>query len=78
FVLPQFLLCGLLVARGSLPDVLRWVSDVLPLSYAVDAMKAVTASATPGSDVAGDAAVIALWVVVSLALGSLTLRRRTA
>jgi ABC-2 type transport system permease protein len=41
-------------------------------------MKAVTASATPGSDVAGDAAVIALWVVVSLALGSLTLRRRTA
>ncbi|HEV7194620.1 MAG TPA: ABC transporter permease [Pedococcus sp.] len=78
FVLPQFLLCGLLVARGSLPDVLRWVSDVLPLSYAVDAMKAVTASASPGSDVAGDAAVIGLWVAVSLALGSLTLRRRTA
>ena len=78
FVLPQFLLCGLLVARGNLPDVLRWVSDVLPLSYAVDAMKAVTASASPGSDVAGDAAVIGLWVAVSLALGSLTLRRRTA
>jgi ABC-2 type transport system permease protein len=78
FVLPQFLLCGLLVARDRLPDVLRWVSDVLPLSYAVDAMKAVTASAAPGADVAGDAAVIALWVLVALVLGSLTLRRRTA
>ena len=45
FVLPQFLLCGLLVARDALPDVLRWVSDVLPLSYAVDAMKTITSSA---------------------------------
>lgn len=78
FVLPQFLLCGLLVARDSMPDVLRWVSDVLPLSYAVDAMKSVTTSAAPGGDVASDAAVIALWVVLALVLGSLTLRRRTA
>jgi ABC-2 type transport system permease protein len=78
FVLPQFLLCGLLVARDALPDALRWVSDVLPLSYAVDAMKAVTTDVAPGADVTADATVIALWVVVALVLGSLTLRRRTA
>ncbi len=78
FILPQFLLCGLLVARDGLPDVLRWVSDVLPLSYAVDAMKSVTASAAEGADVGQDASVIAAWIVVSLVLGSLTLRRRTA
>lgn len=77
FVLPQFLLCGLLVARDRLPDVLHAVSDLLPLSYAVDAMKAVTTSASPGADVAADAAVIIGWVVASLVLGSLTLRRRT-
>ena len=77
FVLPQFLLCGLLVARDRLPDVLHPVSDVLPLSYAVDAMKAVTTSTAPGSDVLGDAVVILAWVVASLVLGSLTLRRRT-
>jgi ABC-2 type transport system permease protein len=41
-------------------------------------MKSVTTSASPGGDVAGDAAVIALWVLVALVLGSLTLRRRTA
>ncbi|MEP6854307.1 MAG: ABC transporter permease [Pedococcus sp.] len=78
FVLPQFLLCGLLVARDRLPDVLHVVSDLLPLSYAVDAMKVVTTSASPGQDVAGDAAIIVGWVVASLVLGSLTLRRRTA
>ncbi|GAB3072353.1 ABC transporter permease [Pedococcus soli] len=78
FVLPQFLLCGLLVARDRLPIVLHVVSDVLPLSYAVDAMKVVTTSASPGQDVTADATVIVGWVVASLVLGSLTLRRRTA
>ena len=78
FVLPQFLLCGLLVPRDRLPDVLGWVSDVLPLSYAVDAMKSVTADVAPGADVAADSTVIVAWVVVALVLGSLTLRRRTA
>jgi ABC-2 type transport system permease protein len=78
FVLPQFLLCGLLVARDQLPDVLRWVSDVLPLSFAVDAMQEVTASLEPGGVVTRDALVIALWILISLVLGSLTLRRRTA
>ncbi|GAA2734743.1 ABC transporter permease [Pedococcus aerophilus] len=77
FVLPQFLLCGLLVSRDRLPDVLQGVSDVLPLSYAVDAMKSVTTSAAPGGDVATDAVLILGWVVASLVLGSLTLRRRT-
>jgi len=76
-VLPQFLLCGLLVSRDRLPDVLHGLSDVLPLSYAVDAMKVVTTSAAPGGDVLADAAVILAWVVASLVLGSLTLRRRT-
>jgi ABC-2 type transport system permease protein len=78
FVLPQFLLCGLLVPRDQLPAGLSWISDFLPLSYAVDAMKSVTSSIDPTAEVAQDAAVIIAWVIVSLVLGSLTLRRRTA
>ena len=78
FVLPQFLLCGLIVARDGMPDVLRWISDALPLSYAVDAMKEVTASLEPGAEVTKDAVIIGLWILFSLVLGSLTLRRRTA
>ena len=35
-VLPQLLLCGLLNPRPSMAAPLRWLSDVLPLSYATD------------------------------------------
>ena len=38
-VVPQMLLCGLLVPREQLPPVLEAISNVLPLSYAVDAMQ---------------------------------------
>lgn len=76
FVLPQFLLCGLLVARDQMPSVLSTISDWLPLSYAVDAMKEVTVNASP--EVTTDFLVMVAWIIVSLVLGSLTLRRRTA
>jgi len=74
---PQFLLCGLLVPRDRMPDVLQAVSDVLPLSYAVDAMTSVTTSADPGADVARDVAVVLAFVVALLTAGALTLRRQT-
>ncbi len=77
FVLPQFLLCGLLVPRDQLPDVLQWISDVLPLSYAVDAMQTITADPNGTADVLRDVAVVAGFVVALIALGAGTLRRRT-
>jgi ABC-2 type transport system permease protein len=76
-VVPQILLCGLFVPRDRLPDVLGTVSDLLPLSYAVDAMCSVRDAADVGG-VWGDLAVIAAYVLVGLALGAATLRRRTA
>lgn len=75
-VIPQMLLCGLLVARDQLPRVLELVSDVLPLSYAVDAMTAVSRGEAI-SDIVSDLAVVAAFVVGFVALGALTLRRRT-
>lgn len=77
FVLPQFLLCGLLVPRDTLPDVLRYLSDVLPLSYAVDAMKTITIDPNGTSDVLGDVGIVLAFVVALVALGAATLRRRT-
>ena len=77
FLLPQFLLCGLLVPRDNLPDVLRWISDVLPLSYAVDAMKEITVNSDPLSQAAGDLGIVVGFIALSLALASLTLSRRT-
>ena len=63
--------------RDGLPTALEWVSDVLPLSYAVDAMKAITTQAAAGADVAQDVGIIAAFVVVLVGLGAATLRRRT-
>src|SRR3954449_2407321 len=48
-VFPQILLCGLFVPRDQLPTGLRLLSDVLPLSYAVDAMTRVATSAPGGA-----------------------------
>ncbi|MDP2772463.1 MAG: ABC transporter permease [Nocardioides sp.] len=76
-VVPQILLCGLLVPRDEMPDVLGAISDVLPLSYAVDAMTELTLSSSAG-EVWGDLTVVAGFVVAGLALGAATLRRRTA
>src|SRR5690242_2689462 len=40
-VLPQFFLCGLLVARDQMAGWLQAISDVLPLTYAVDGLQEV-------------------------------------
>ncbi len=82
-VVPQILLCGLFVPREAMPAFLEAVSNLLPLSYAVDAMRSV--ATTSGSALGSvDASMWAdLGVVVGFALGGLvlgaaTLRRRTA
>ena len=77
FVLPQFLLCGLLMPRDEMPTALERISDVLPLSYAVDVMKEVTVNPDPMGAVLPSLGVVVLWIAAALVLGSLTLRRRT-
>jgi ABC-2 type transport system permease protein len=75
-VVPQILLCGLFVPRAELPDVLEAISNVLPLSYAVDAMQTITRSADT-SEAWGDLGIVAAFAAAGLALGAATLRRRT-
>jgi ABC-2 type transport system permease protein len=77
-VLPQFLLCGLFTPRGSMEPALRWISDVLPLSYAVDGMDRITSTSSVGGGLVLDMAIIAGAGLLALALGAATLRRRTA
>ncbi len=77
-VLPQFLLCGLLTPRDQMLEVLQWISNVLPLSYAVDGLTRLGTESELSAAVVIDLAVIAGCMVVALALGAATLRRRTA
>lgn len=77
FVLPQVILSGLFVPRSQMDDVLRWVSDVLPLTYAYDALARVTAGGELGARFWADVAVVVGGSLLALALGAATLRRRT-
>ncbi len=76
FVLPQILLCGLFVPREAMPGVLEAISNVLPLSYAVDAMQELVGRADQG-EVWRSVGVVAGFTLAALALGAATLRRRT-
>jgi ABC-2 type transport system permease protein len=76
-VIPQILLCGLFVARDEMPAVLGFISDLLPLSYAVDAMQGV-AEDIALSEIARDLGIVVAFAVAGLALGAVTLRRQSA
>ena len=76
-VLPQLLLCGLFAPRETMAAPLRWLSDVLPLTYAVDGMQEVAASAQVTGDLALDLAVVIGCIAAALAIGAATLPRRT-
>jgi ABC-2 type transport system permease protein len=76
FVLPQILLSGLLVARDEMAPVLEWVSAVLPLTYAYDALVRATADDL-GSELLLDTALVLVAIGLGLVLGATTLRRRT-
>jgi len=75
-VFPQFLLCGLFVARDEMATWLRAISALFPLTYAYDAL-AHAAADTLGVRFAVDVAVVCGCIVLALALGAATLRRRT-
>jgi ABC-2 type transport system permease protein len=81
-VIPQILLCGLFVPRDLMPRVLEAISNVLPLSYAVDAMTAVSSTTSTGfggvdGSVWSDLGIVLGFALAGLALGAATLRRRT-
>ncbi len=78
FVIPQLLLCGLFVDRASMAGWLQAVSDVLPMSYSVEALQEVGRHADPTGTMWTDLAVVVGCVVVALTLAAATLRRRTA
>ncbi len=77
-VLPQFFLCGLLVPREQMAGWLQAISDVLPLTYAVEALQEVGRSATATGTMWRDVGVVAGAALLALALAAATLRRRTS
>ncbi|MER5957077.1 ABC transporter permease [Streptomyces longhuiensis] len=77
-IFPQLLLCGLFISREKMQPVLEGISNVLPMSYAVDGMNEVLRHTDLTAGFIRDAAVVAGCAVLVLTLGAATLRRRTA
>ena len=76
-VLPQAVLSGLVVPRPQMSSLLHALSDILPMSYAVEAMQQLTGNAGLTGTLRRDLLVIAGFTVAALAAGAATLRRRT-
>ena len=77
-IVPQLLLCGIIVPRDQLPDWLQWISNVLPASYALEALQQVGRYPTLTGTAVRDMAVVFGFAVIALCLAAATLRRRTA
>ncbi len=77
-LLPQLFLCGLLVPRDQLPTILEWLSWLMPLTYAIDAMAEAVAYPSATTAYLVNLGMILGFALVSLAIGGLTLRRQTA
>jgi ABC-2 type transport system permease protein len=76
-VIPQILLCGLIVSRGDMARWLQIVADALPLTYAYDALGRVGRDGPYSGWFDVDIAVTIGAMLVSLMLAAATLRRRT-
>lgn len=75
--IPQLLLCGLFVPREQMAGWLEGVSNVMPLSYSVAALQEVGTTATPTGQMWRDLLIVVGVIILALALGATTLRRRT-
>jgi ABC-2 type transport system permease protein len=77
-IFPQLLLCGLFTPRDQMHPVLEALSDVLPMSYAVDGMNEVMRHTDMTATFVRDVLIVAGCALLVLGLGAATLRRRTA
>ena len=77
FILPQILLCGLIVPREDMAEWLQWISALMPFTYAYDALDRAASTEPLGGRFWLDVVVVLGVTLLALALGAATLRRRT-
>lgn len=77
-ILPQFLLCGLLVPVDQLPTALHYIAECLPLTYAVNAMQHIAVDAAATHTIYRDIGVVLAFALVAVLAGSATLKRQTS
>ncbi|MBX6341831.1 MAG: ABC transporter permease [Thermomicrobiaceae bacterium] len=77
-IVPQGLLSGLIFRIEALPRPLRWLSDVLPLTYANEALRGVMVRGEGLAELWLPTLVLVAFAALMVALGASTLRREVA
>lgn len=77
FILPQLLLCGLIVPLSKLPEALEFIARLLPMTYAVEAMQNIATETTISGETQRDLWIVLSVVIVAVIFGALTLKRRS-
>jgi ABC-2 type transport system permease protein len=76
-IAPQLLLAGIIVPRAVMPNWLEWISNVMPASYALEALQQVGSHPELTGTAIRDIVVVIGCALVALCLAAATLRRRT-
>ena len=77
-IVPQVFVCGLLFPVSQMPDYLQWIAKFLPLTYAVDGIRALMLNGKSLLDIGKEIGVLAAYAVVLMALAGISMRRGNA
>ncbi|MCL0032036.1 ABC transporter permease [Dehalococcoidia bacterium] len=72
---PQIFLSGVIQPVENLPSLLQKVSNVLPLTYAVNALRSIMTEGVNLSDVASDILILGIFALLFVVLASTTIRK---
>jgi ABC-2 type transport system permease protein len=74
-IVPQIFVCGLLFPTDQMPNYLQWLADFLPLTYAVDGIRALMLQGKGLLDLGKDIGVLLAYAVGLMVLAGISLRR---
>lgn len=77
FVAPQVFLCGLLVPKEQLPDVLRAISEWLPMTWGIDIIRDVMANPELSHDSWRNFAILVAVILAALMVAAASMPRKT-
>jgi ABC-2 type transport system permease protein len=74
-IVPQIFVCGLLFPVNQMPDYLQWLAKFLPLTYAVDGIRALMLQGKDLVDISKEIGVLAAYAILLMILAGISLRR---